>query len=613
MALNYLSEMLKLPVIDSDGEKVGIVNDMGIATGEVFPHVTSLAFQGPGNTPFMISWRKYVDHMDESGVYLNCPATDIRFSYLQPDEVLVARDILNKQIVDTQGIKVVRVNDIKFSTTDDGQLRLLGAEVGARGLLRALSPGLERVVVRMSKALGKPLEEDIIAWSYMDLLDRNTTQLQLSVSHKTLAELHPADVADIIEQLDPRLRSQVFAQLDTTQAAEAISEIEDDELMTEMLEGMSDRDAASMLAAMDPDDAADLVEELDYEKAEKLLRLMGVQEEKAIRILLGYAENTAGRIMTSDFVALPGTATVSDAIAAIAELDEDFQAVYYVYTTDSDGALTGVLSLRRLIVADPDKPLKDLAYKDVVFVSPELDQEDVAEEMTKYNLVAIPVCDDHQRILGIVTFDDAMEVMAEEHEEDLKIAGMGNAENAGGEKTSALAWFGERQYWVVIWVICSSIIALVVGALGGQVESFIYPMCTMPVALLTASRTVTYVKNFFLEYDEPDDEPKPYLAFWVKNVGLGILFALIILICGQMVSLAGFADTASATLALFKQCFNLTAVVTLVSFMTSVIYLKVLFWRDEHDLDTSGAALTFIGILVAAVLYTVGAIWIVLA
>ena len=133
--MNYLSEMLKLPVLDVDGEKLGVVNDFGIATGEVFPHVTSLAFRGPGKTPFMISWRKWVDRIDETGVYLNTSATNIRFSYLQPTELLLARDVLNKQIVDTQGMKVVRVNDIKFSMSGENQLRLLGAEVGARGLL----------------------------------------------------------------------------------------------------------------------------------------------------------------------------------------------------------------------------------------------------------------------------------------------------------------------------------------------------------------------------------------------------------------------------------------------------------------------------------------------
>ena len=359
--MNYLSEMLKLPVLDVDGEKLGVVNDFGIATGEVFPHVTSLAFRGPGKTPFMISWRKWVDRIDETGVHLKSPATEIRFSYLQPTELLLARDVLNKQIVDTQGMKVVRVNDIKFSMSGENQLRLLGAEVGARGLLRAISPALEHVVESFMKHLGKPLGEDIIAWSYMDLLDRSTKNIQLSVSHKTLGELHPADIADIIEQLDPRLRAQVFAQLDTAQAAEAISEFDDDELMTEMLEGLSDTDASSMLAMMDPDDAADLIDELDYEKAEKLLRLMGVQEEKAIRNLLGYEDNTAGRIMTSEFVSLPATATVADAIEAIRKLDEDFESVYYVYTEDPSGMLTGVLSLRTLIVADRDATLGQLS------------------------------------------------------------------------------------------------------------------------------------------------------------------------------------------------------------------------------------------------------------
>ena len=205
--------------------------------------------------------------------------------------------------------------------------------------------------------------------------------------------------------------------------------------MTEMLEGLSDRDASSMLAMMDPDDAAALIEELDYEKAEKLLRLMGVKEEKAIRKLLGFEEDTAGRIMTSEFVALPSTATVGDAIDAIRKLDEDFESVYYVYTTDPAGVLTGVLSLRTLIVAEHDTRLRDLAYKDVVWVAPDLDQEQVTQEMTKYDLVAIPVCDENRHILGIVTFDDAMDVIAEEHQEDLQIAGLSSGESGSSRCT----------------------------------------------------------------------------------------------------------------------------------------------------------------------------------
>lgn len=600
--------MLRLPVLDVDGEKLGVVNDFGIATGEVFPHVTSLAFRGPGKTPFMISWRKYVDRIDDTGVYLKTPATDVRFSYLQPTELLLARDVLNKQIVDTQGLKVVRVNDIKFSMSGENQLRLLGAEVGARGLLRAISPTLEHMAEKFMRHLGKPLSEDIIAWSYMDLLDRSTKNIQLSVSHKTLGELHPADIADIIEQLDPRLRAQVFAQLDTAQAAEAISEFDDDDLMAEMLEGLSDTDASSMLAMMDPDDAADLIEELDYEKAEKLLRLMGVKEEKAIRTLLGYEENTAGRIMTSEFVALPATATVDDAIEAIRKLDEDFESVYYVYTEDPNGVLTGVLSLRTLIVADHNRRLGELAYRDLVYVSPDLDQEDVTDEMTKYDLVAIPVCDENRHILGIVTFDDAMDVIAEEHQEDLQIAGISSGENATGESTHALSWFIHRQYWVVVWGLASCVIAAVLGTAIDAARLVIYPMCAMPVVLLAASRMVSFVKNYFLEYDGHDDEPKPYLGFWFQNTGMGIILSIVIYLCAQLVRTTAFSNPASFEGALFTGCFNIAAVVTLLGSMSSVIYLRLLFWRDDHDLNTSGTALNVAAVMISCVLFCVAAV-----
>lgn len=621
--MNYLSEMLKLPVVDAAGEKIGIVNDLGIATGEVFPRVTALAFQGPGKTPFMISWRKYVERFDDDGVYLKYPATDIRFSYLQPDEVLLARDIMNKQIVDTQGMKVVRVNDIKLSTTGENQLRLLGAEVGARGLLRAIHPLFERVTVKVAKMLGKPLPEDIIAWSYMDLLERSTKQIKLSVSHKTLSELHPADIADIIEQLDPRLRTQVFAQLDTEQAAEAIAELDDDELMTEMLEGLSDREASTMLATMDPDDAAALIEELDYEKAEKLLRLMGVKEEKAIRDLLGYEEDTAGRIMTNQFVALPSTATVQDAIDALRDLDEDFESIYYVYTTDAEGALTGVLSMRSLVVADHTDRLKDLAYRDVVWVAPDLDQEQVADEMTKYDLVAMPVCDENRHILGIVTVDDALDVIAEEHAEDLQIAGVSVGESNAGESTHAFTWFSQRQYWVVVWAIAACAIAAIVvtpmehldlNAMGvatahqmitSQGLTALMPISIMPVVLLASMRMVSFVKNSYLEYDERDDESKPYLGFFLKTTLIGVILAAVVFLCGELMAttLFGEADPWAATALL--SCFKGAAAVIVGTYASAVIYFYVLFRSDEKDQSISGTSLTFAAVLLSALAYTV--------
>ena len=408
----YLSQMMGKPVVDATGEKIGTISDLAISTGEVFPRITSLAFQGPGKVPFMISWRKYVEEFDEDGIRLSVPAHDIRFSYLQPEEILLARDLLNRQIVDTQGMKVVRVNDLKLSISGT-QLRLLGAEVGARGILRGLAPWLERAVVAVAKVFGRRIDEQIIAWNYMDLLDRDLSEVQLSVTHKRLDELHPADVADILEQLDPQQRANVFQHLDDAQATEAISEMEDED-QADFIEDLDDARAAGLLGSMDPDDAADIVRDLSYEKAETLLRLMGVEDATEIRRLLGYKDGTAGGMMTTQFVSVHATDTVGEVIEVLRELPEDHPTVHYVYVLDEYDEFEGVLSLRTLVLTDDAKPVGDVMYEDVISVPPDETEEDVAADIFKYELPAMPVVDEHNMLLGIVTVDDAWDAIEED-------------------------------------------------------------------------------------------------------------------------------------------------------------------------------------------------------
>ena len=408
----YLSQMMGKPVVDATGEKIGTISDLAISTGEVFPRITSLAFQGPGKVPFMISWRKYVEEFDEDGIRLSVPAHDIRSSYLQPEEILLARDLLNRQIVDTQGMKVVRVNDLKLSISGT-QLRLLGAEVGARGILRGLAPWLERAVVAVAKVFGKRIDEQIIAWNYMDLLDRDLSEVQLSVTHKRLDELHPADVADILEQLDPQQRANVFQHLDDAQATEAISEMED-EYQADFIEDLDDARAAGLLGSMDPDDAADIVRDLSYEKAETLLRLMGVEDATEIRRLLGYKDGTAGGMMTTQFVSVHATDTVGEVIEVLRELPEDHPTVHYVYVLDEYDEFEGVLSLRTLVLTDDARPVGDVMYEDVISVPPDETEEDVAADIFKYELPAMPVVDEHNMLLGIVTVDDAWDAIEED-------------------------------------------------------------------------------------------------------------------------------------------------------------------------------------------------------
>ncbi|HET6352494.1 MAG TPA: magnesium transporter [Coriobacteriia bacterium] len=443
----YLTQMLGKPVVDATGDEIGTINDIAIVTGEVFPRVTSLAFRGPDKTPFMLSWRKFVEDFDGDRVVLRVPASDIRFSYLQPDEVLLARDLLNKQIVDTQGMKVVRVNDLKLSESRN-QMRLLGAEVGMRGILRGISPALEISIEKSLGIFGREVPETLIAWNYMDLLDRDLSQVKLSVTHKRLHELHPADVADIMEQLSASQRARVFDHLDNVQAAEAISELED-EFQADVIEDLSERRASLVLAEMDPDDAADIVGDLSREKAERLLRLMGVEDAQAIRGLLGYKEKTAGGIMTPEVTTVTDEMTVQEVIEHLRAVSEEQETIYYVYVVEGDNHLTGVISLRDLLLAQPDTLVSEIAERDMFTANPDDDQEDVAEDMGKYDLLALPVVDETGKLLGIVTVDDALDVLEEEAEEDLAIATGSVRERGAAMSLWSRIW--RRSTWVGFW------------------------------------------------------------------------------------------------------------------------------------------------------------------
>jgi len=529
----YLSQMLGKPVLDAGGVEIGTISDLAISTGEVFPRITSFAFKGPSKTPFMVSWRKYMDDFDGDKIVLNTQSHNIRFSYLQPDEILLARDLLNKQIVDTQGLKVVRVNDLKLSQSNK-QLRLLGAEVGARGILRGLSPVLERVVLAATTAVRHPLEENIIAWNYMELVDRDLSAVKLSVTHKRLHELHPADVADILEQLDPQQRAKVFEHLDSQQAAETMSELED-EYQGDLIDDLSDRRASELLAQMDPDDAADVLGDLPYDKAEKLLWLMGVQDQRRIRALLGFREKTAGGIMTPEFVAVPEDFTVGATIEKIRAMGEELESVHYVYTVDASGTLTGALSLRSLVLADNATCVFDLATRDLITASPDDDQEEVADNISKYDLLAMPVVDENGVLLGIVTIDDALDVLEEEYSEDLQIAGAGNRRD--GEEQglgSLLRWLLRKEIWLILWAVMAFLVTM-----AGGFPFFASALVFMPFVLLIADDIAAFSINDLIEYSSATDAPAA-LRLLGRNISASVLTAAVaILLCGLVLTALG--------------------------------------------------------------------------
>lgn len=534
----YLTRMLGKPVLDAADEQVGTISDIAISTGEVFPRVTSLAFLGPAKTPFMLSWRKFVAGVDEDRITLKVRRDELRFSYLQPDEVLLSHDLLNKQIVDTQGMKVVRVNDLKLSESR-GQLRLLGAEVGIRGILRSLWPPLEAAAVTAARLVGRAFPESIIAWNYMDLLDRDLSHVKLSVTHKRLHELHPADVADVLEQLSPSQRARVFEHLDNDQAADAISELED-ELQADVMDDLTEERASDILEIMDPDDAADIIGDLPYDKAEALLHLMGVREARQVRKLLGYREKSAGGIMTPEVTTVTEEMTVQQVLDQLRASAGELGDIYYIYVVGAKRVLDGVISLRDLIVSSPGTVVSEIVERELFTVGPDDDQEQVAEMMSKYDLLALPVVDESGRILGIVTVDDALDVMEQESAEDLQFA-MGSAQAAA----DTWLWMRRTASWGVAWTVIAFALAFVVRAMtSGQVgRGWILAtagaVLFLPVVLRIAEDLAARATTGLIE--GPGDDGRPHFGRRLLSDGV------IGLLLGSLAGLAVFAIADIAT------------------------------------------------------------------
>ena len=281
-------------------------------------------------------------------------------------------------------------------------------DVGAAGLLRRL--GIEGGYRVLARNLRLPTPERYIDWEDVDPVESSVASIKLRVPHAGLSELHPADLATIIDQLTPRDRAGVIAALDDEAAADAIEEMEP-ETQVEVLEALAPERAADILEEMSPDDAADLVADLDQTTRDEILALMEVDEAEEVQELLGYPEDSAGGIMTTEYIALDEALTAAESIDRLRELEPDAETIYYVYVTDDTDHLTGVLSLRDLIVAPPATPIREVMIREPVTVGVLADQDEVAEVVAHYNLLAVPVVDDEDRLVGIVTVDDAIDTV----------------------------------------------------------------------------------------------------------------------------------------------------------------------------------------------------------
>ncbi len=396
----FFSRLRGIPIYDGDGQRVGELRDLTIHWEGETPKITAIKYAKGVQEHIPV---EQVEDVQLTGIKLKGRLEAEQLVPLQPDEIYMGKWLMDKQIIDTKGAKVVRVNDIKVFWLESGPRKYLlpvAVDIGLRGLARRM--GVE--------FLFKKLENQYVWWQAIQHLEEKTANLQLLSEKSQLDKLHPADLADILEDLDYKKRTDFIEDLDVETVAEAVAEMEPDTQM-EILEHLDSRQAAELLQEMPPDEAADLLGELTEEKSDELLKLMEPEEAQEVRELMEHEEGTAGALMTTEYIALPPEITVAEAFSRLRKLAAEAETIYYLYILGEGETLLGVVSLRELLITEPEVRLDNIMQTRIISVRTEDSDQRVTELIDKYGLLAIPVLGEGDQMEGIITVDDVMDML----------------------------------------------------------------------------------------------------------------------------------------------------------------------------------------------------------
>jgi len=400
----YLSSVIGRSVINSIGEQIGILRDLIMVPGEVFPEVSHIVIKSRKGLK-ALPWHEVAlfTHVVISISGVRPPG--LRDYEPGEGEILVKRDLLDKQIVDVNGAKVVRVNDIKLGNLNQ-MLCIFSVDIGFRGLLRRL--GYERFGERFAQAIKKDIPHSEISWEYVQPLEANSSKLALNIARNQMNEMHPADLADIIENIPIRNIRTVLESIDAETTGDTIYELEQD-MRNVVISQLNDEQVTDILEEMEPDEVADVLSDLPEEKAQELLEMMDQEDAEDIQELLEHEDDTAGGYMNPDFFRLAREITVSQALECFKLAAEEVETMYYGYIVDDQDRLHGVVSTKELLINPPETPLSEIMQDNIKYVRVDSELKDIAEILTKYNLIAVPVLDEEEKMAGIVTVDDIME------------------------------------------------------------------------------------------------------------------------------------------------------------------------------------------------------------
>lgn len=409
MATVSLSELLGSTVYDASGAASGRVREVALTPQEDRSRVSLLIVKtSTGNRVLPLTAVSAIN----GGIKASTAAADWTSADGSEGLLLLSRDLLDQQVIDVHGRKVVRVNDVDFhhdSAQNRSVLRVGGVDVGARGAVRRLLKGMVPAVALRALLLKVPPRE--IPWDFVDLIETDPARrVKLKISHERLAKLHPADIADIVEDLAPDEREAVFETLDENVAAGALEELEP-KVQKAVLESLDSNRAADIVEEMEPDAAADLLADLSDERTEEILVQMQPEERQEVTELLEFKENTAAGRMTTEFIALPVAATAHDAIEAMRSFEGRMENMSTIYLTDTNGTLGASVPLVKIVLATASTPLLALAQEPLISCHENTKEKEFAELFDKYNLLTLPVIDDQNHLTGVITPDDVIAML----------------------------------------------------------------------------------------------------------------------------------------------------------------------------------------------------------
>ena len=401
----YLSYVLGQSVKDPEGRELGRLADLVASPAPHLPAISAVAVRVGKREVRNVDWECFDYDKDAETFSLSVPVDQASTYELCEDDLLLRENVLDKQIVDVHDYRVVRVNDVRVEASGD-RLYLVGVDTGMRGLVRRM--GLMHIIDRLARYTKIKPSSHVIAWDDVETFDRGMNRLRLKDTADRLKELHPSDIARIINELDPAQRADVIETLDVETAADVLVEAHP-EVQASIVENLEDEVAADILEEMEPDEAADVLGDVSAEKREDILEEMEPEDAEDVKELLVYDDKTAGGLMTTEYLAIARDLTAQQAIERIRELEPSAETVYYIYVVDSSEHLVGVISLRDLIVAQPDAPVESFMVSKVIHVPTDATVEDIVQTLSDYNLLAVPVVDEENELQGIITVDDALE------------------------------------------------------------------------------------------------------------------------------------------------------------------------------------------------------------